>query len=135
MNSNNYRKIVHCPIWFGNKIMLSQVLKDSWDKGFWSDAGGKVEPKESILDAVKREVYEETNLYLHYSIFHLVDCFILDKRKIKAFVFDVKLTREDFIFVKNKEPKKQSNWELFKLKDALKLNLTPSVRFYLENFL
>lgn len=133
MNFNNYRKVVHASIWFGRKIALSQVLKEAYHKGFWSDAGGKVEKNESLLHAIKREVLEETNLKIYQDNTHLIDCFIYPERKIKSFLFEVKLSEDMFVNMKNTEPNKQSDWRLFTKEEALKLKLMPSVRYYLES--
>lgn len=133
MNFNKYRKIVHATIWFGNKIALSKVLKEAYHKGYWSDSGGKVESGELLMDAVVRETLEETGLDIDYSAFELIDCFIYPKRNIKSFLFEVKLPLTDFEDIKNTEPEKQSNWQLFTVKEALKLKLMPSVKYYLKN--
>ncbi len=132
-NCNNYKKIVHCVLWFGNKIALSKRLKPGYHKNFWSDPGGKVEDDENIIDAAVRELYEETGMYLNPTRFELDDCYIYNKRKLKTFLFVAFLTRFDFKLMKNPEPDKQSDWELFSIKEALKLKLIPSVQFYLES--
>lgn len=135
MDFNNYRKVVHASIWFGKKIALSQVIKEAYHKGYWSDAGGKVEKNEKPMDAIVREVYEETGLDIDWSAFDLIDCFIYPERQIKSFLFEVKLPLSDFSDIKNMEPKKQSNWQLFTIEEALKLKLMPSVKFYLNGLL
>jgi len=45
----------------GNKILLVK-RRNPPCKGYWSIPGGRVEPGEKLVDAVKRELYEETGL-------------------------------------------------------------------------
>lgn len=133
MNCNNYRKVVHAAIWFGNKIALSKILKECYHKNYWSDAGGKVEKDESLIYAVYRETLEETGLDLLFNQFELIDCYIYPKRKLKTFLFEVKFKRGLFSEMLNSEPHKHSEWSLFTKQEALKLRLLmPSVRYYLS---
>lgn len=132
-NPNKYRKVVHAALFFGNKIALSKRLKDGFHKGFWSDAGGKVEKNERIIDAIVRETEEETGIKLPPNVFILMDSFIYTERQIKTFLFKVDLSEFQFATIKNTEPHKQGPWELFTVKDALKLKLVPSVKYYLKN--
>lgn len=132
MDSNKYRKIVHASLWFDNRIALSKRLKEGYHKGFWCDAGGKVEKNETLLQAVRRETREETGLDLYDDAFNLIDCFIYSERKLKTFLFAVYFEALPFE-LKNPEPEKQCDWQLFTKKEALKLKLMPSVRFYLES--
>ncbi len=131
MNCNNYTKIVHASLWFGDRIALAERVKDDYHKGFWSDAGGKVEKGESLLQAVRREVIEETDLHIRPSYFKLIDCFIYPKRELKTFLFEVRIAEEMINYIKCLEPTKQSFWRLFTIEQALKLKLMPSVRYYL----
>lgn len=133
MNCNNYQKIVHASLWCRGKIALAQVLKNSYHKGYWSDCGGKVEKNESLIKAVAREAREETGLLLFENEFNLIDCFIYPERKLKTFLFEVKLKDYEINNLENTEPHKQSDWQWFTKEEALKKLLMPSVKFYLEN--
>ena len=131
---NVYKKVANTCCWFGDKIMLSKVLKKSWHEGFWAAPGGKVEKREAVTNAVQREFLEETGHYLTQDKFRFVDCFIYTKRGIKVYLFETQILPAYFdYYIQNPEPEKQSDWELFTKKQALKLKLLPSIRFYLEN--
>lgn len=135
MNSNNYRKTVNAVLSFNGKILLSKVLKESYHKGFWTNPGGKINKDESLVDAVQREILEETALWLPRVAFQLIDCYIYDERKLKAFVFHVNVPQWGLMFkdVKDTEPTKHSPWQLFTPQEALELNLMPSVRYFILN--
>ena len=62
-----------------------------------------------------------------------IDCFVYDRRKIKAFLFELRLPGWWFNYVQNTEPKKQGPWKLFTIKQALKLKLMPSIKSYLQD--
>lgn len=56
---------VHAYCFCGDKLVLVYTEK----KGFWTPPGGRVEKGETVLDAVRREVKEETNMnVLHQRI-------------------------------------------------------------------
>lgn len=131
LDPNKFQKVVHVSAWFGEKIALSQVVKEAYHKGYWSDAGGKVEPGETWIEAAKREFQEEMGLRLMNPVF--VDFFIYTERQIKTCLFKVNYSSRSFRLVLNKEPDKQSEWRLFTPKEALKLKLMPSVKNYLES--
>lgn len=133
-NTNDYRKICHILIFFGDKVALAKRLKEgTFHFGFYSDAGGKVEKGETLLQAARRETIEETGLELHPEYFEILDSFLYHERKLKTFLFQVKLPENWFNNMANTEPLKQENWELFTVDDALKLDkLMPSVKYYLE---
>lgn len=130
-----FRKVVHAMFFFENHIALSKRLKDGFHKGFWQDVGGKVEDGESLMQAIQRETIEETGLYVHPSHFELQDCFIYLERGIKTFLFKVDGEKVGYLFrdMKNTEPHKHSDWQLFTKNEALKLKLLPSVRHFLES--
>ena len=130
--TDSYRKVVHAAMWFDKKILLAQILKDSYHKGYWTDPGGKVNKRELIQDALTRELKEETDMFIPSFEFRLVDCFVYPERRIKSFLYVINLGYYRFWEIKNTEPKKQSEWKLFTLEEALKLKLLPSVRSYLE---
>ena len=52
------RRVVNCLIRKGNQVLMLQKPSRGW----WAAPGGKMEPAESVVEAVKREVKEETGL-------------------------------------------------------------------------
>jgi 8-oxo-dGTP diphosphatase len=58
--TENVELTVLCLIQDGDKILLQNRVKKDW-KGY-TLPGGHVEPGESFVDAVKREMKEETGL-------------------------------------------------------------------------
>jgi len=46
----------------GRILIVHKSLEQRVDGGFWTCPGGKVEPEEGIVDALKREVKEEVGL-------------------------------------------------------------------------
>ena len=60
--TENVELTVLCLIQDGNRILLQNRVKEDW-KGY-TFPGGHVEPGESFVDAVKREMKEETGLII-----------------------------------------------------------------------
>ena len=58
--TENVELTVLCLIQDGNRLLLQNRIKEDW-KGY-TFPGGHVEPGESFVDAVKREMKEETGL-------------------------------------------------------------------------
>jgi len=47
-----------------HEVVLIEKQRPAWQKGFWNGLGGKVEPEETILDCVVREVEEESGIFV-----------------------------------------------------------------------
>ncbi len=70
-----------------NKILIAKRLKGEF-KGLWEFPGGKIEPQENALEALKREIKEELEIDItinkhfmqieyDYPSFHLImDCYL-----------------------------------------------------------
>lgn len=54
------KRVTNCILKKGNQILMLQKPKRGW----WVVPGGKMEPNESIQEAINREFYEETHLHL-----------------------------------------------------------------------
>ena len=39
-------------------------------KGRWNAAGGKIDPGETVVECIKREVFEETGLHIEEPFYH-----------------------------------------------------------------
>lgn len=128
-----YRKSAHCILWFGDKIVLAKVIKKCWHQNLYGDAGGKIEPYESIIDGLIREIKEETDLDIDKSNLILRDCYVYEAKKLKTFLFETHLTSSQFNEMKNTEPTKLGPWQLFTVEKALRLPLMPSLKHYLNN--
>lgn len=46
----------------GDEVLLIQKLKPSWQRGRWNGVGGHVEDGEGAIDAMIREMKEETDI-------------------------------------------------------------------------
>jgi 8-oxo-dGTP diphosphatase len=81
----------------GSKVLLIKKERPEWQKGRWNGIGGKVEANELPLNAMRRELYEETGLNVnalgHFCTFmgdgyavHCFKCFcgILDQAESKT---------------------------------------------------
>lgn len=133
MNKFGTRKAAVVMLWFSkgprstNKIMLSKRLKVPYFSGWWAATGGKVDDGECAIQAAKREVLEETGLYVSAENLSLMDCYVAEN--FKCFMLETILPMYRFEDVKNTEPSKHSPWQLFTIREALKLpKLMPALQ-------
>ena len=74
-----------CLVRSGEQILLQNRVKADW-RGY-ALPGGHVEPGESIVDAVVREIREETGLLLHSVSLRGVKQFPIDSGRYVVFLF------------------------------------------------
>lgn len=120
-------------IWFrmnaeyAPKILLTQrsALCKTFP-GWYAVVGGSVEDGECAIDGAIREVWEETGLSRPRNEYFLLDCYT--EETFKCFIFELHLSTDFFIQIKNTEPEKHSPWTLYSIEDALKLpKLMPAI--------
>lgn len=47
-----------------DKVLIAQRPADKHKGGYWEFPGGKIEPQESPIDALQREILEELNIHI-----------------------------------------------------------------------
>ena len=74
-----------CLIYKGDQILLQNRVKKDWQG--WTLPGGHIEPGESIVDAVVREMKEETGLTIRNPELRGVKQFPIDEGRYIVFLF------------------------------------------------
>lgn len=77
----------------GNILLVKESEKSSWKPGRWSLPGGKIDPGEDFLQAIHREMREETGVTVTveglFRIEELVEEFSTDFRLVHHYIFVV----------------------------------------------
>jgi 8-oxo-dGTP pyrophosphatase MutT (NUDIX family) len=132
MNIYNFKKCGVVILWIDGKIMLCERKKGKF-KGKFGVAGGKIEEGEDIASGVSREFYEEAGAFLWTNYLRFIDCYIIPEAEQKVFIFESAFNETFFRKILNTEPEKHGKWTLYTKTEALKLDLMPYIRTYLEN--
>ena len=74
-----------CLIYSGSRILLQNRVKKDWQG--WTLPGGHIEPGESIVEAVMREMMEETGLTVRSAELRGVKQFPIDEGRYIVFLF------------------------------------------------
>ena len=116
-------KEVSVMVWIENQFGDVLLLKQLGGKKLWTLPGGKVRPRESLLQAAKREVLEETGLKIDSVTFaHYFD---RPLKGVIAFLFCARIKgRNDTIFPKANEI------DTARFSSALPRNSTPSLKYF-----
>jgi 8-oxo-dGTP pyrophosphatase MutT (NUDIX family) len=109
----NVKKNVGIACWFDGFILLGERLKTPLFSGYYAFPGGKVDrTDDSIVEGARRELWEETDLWLDTSRFTLEDCNV-EMADSKCFLFAIDLTADEACNTKNNEAGKTRAWEFY----------------------
>jgi 8-oxo-dGTP diphosphatase len=106
-------------------ILLLRRVGASFGDGLYSVVGGKVEPKETALQAIHREVLEETALDIPESSFELVHTLHRKGTETEFIALCFKVNVTNMPQPRNNEPDKHDDMRFFAL-DQLPENIIPA---------
>lgn len=109
--------------WIENQFGDVLLLKQKRGNQSWTLPGGKVRPRESLREALKREVNEETGLKIQNVTFgHIFD---RPQKSVITFVFFARIRgRSDIVYPK------QNEIETARFSVSLPKNSTPSLKYF-----
>ena len=126
---------VDCVVWYGNGIVLVK-RKNPPFKGYWALPGGAVEIGEYLIDAVKREVHEETGINIKpLKPLGIIEVLVLDNKGYYKFhyVINVWECKPLSLDVKPSSDVLDAKWLE---KDAIsRVNVSPACLIALECYL
>jgi len=112
---NNDRKI----------LLLKRSENIGWMNGKWALVGGSVEENETPLEAVKREIFEETKI----NISKIKEKICFDRNINKEYLFAAKFDGNDDDIVLNEE---HSAYGFFNLNEIKLLDIVPNIISYVN---
>ena len=109
--------------WIENQFGDVLLLKQKRGNKLWTLPGGKVRQRESLKEALKREVEEETGLKIHsITLSHMFD---RPEKSVLTFLYRARIKgRTDIVYPKLNEI------ETAHFSSALPNNATPSLKFF-----
>lgn len=119
---------------FNNKVLLIRRVNATFGDGLYSLVGGKVEPGETALQAIKREVHEEVDLEIPESNFELVHTMHRKGTDAEFVALCFKADVTDISHVRNNEPDKHDDVQFFNL-HSLPTNIIPAHKQVIESVL
>ncbi len=109
--------------WIENQFGDVLLLKQKRGNQLWTLPGGKVRARESLLEAIRREVLEETGLKIQ-SV-ELNQLFDRPEKSVLTFLFRARIKgRNDIIYPK------QNEIETAKFSAVMPKQATPSLKFF-----
>ncbi|MBP3595950.1 MAG: NUDIX domain-containing protein [Clostridia bacterium] len=123
---------VHLLLIKENKILLMRRKDTGFADGFYSMPAGKLEPKESVEDAIIREVKEEINIDIKNETLKTIQVMNrngIDRERIDYFFTVDRWNGE----IKNNEPNKCDDLKWFDL-DYLPENTIPYIKEAIINY-
>jgi len=131
----NYPEATVGALVFNNKGEVLLLRTHKWT-GKYALPGGHIEFGETMIDAVKREVKEETNLDIYdIKFFEATDCITPENyyKKKKHFIFLDFIAKTDFNSVKLNDEAESFIWA--KPKKALSLPLEPYTEELIKKYI
>lgn len=123
---------VHLMLINDNKILLMRRKNTGFADGFYSMPAGKLEPKESVEDAIIREVEEEMNINIKNETLKTIQVMNRngsDRERIDYFFTVDRWSGE----IKNNEPNKCDDLKWFDIND-LPENTVPYIKEAINNY-
>ena len=110
-------------VWIEDQFGRVLILKQLRGNKLWTLPGGKVRPRESLTDAVRREVLEETGLKIDSVAF--VQYFDRPDKGVISFLFRARIKEGN-----GKIAPKTKEIEAVKFSAVLPRDATPSLRYF-----